>query len=109
MHFIVWSSNNYMNTCKTSDLIRLYTCKSVATKTGLLRNRKPILAGVLVYAVIKMKEKKINASSATIIYISHLTLPGFPPLSVQRLHKCRVTAFLFLFIWKFNGNSYLNH
>ena len=51
-----------MNTYKTSDLIRLYTCKSklvsVATKTGLLRNRKPTLAEVLVYAVIKMKEKK---------------------------------------------------
>ena len=50
-----------MNTYKTSDLIRLYTCKSelvsVATKTGLLRNRKPTLAEVLVYAVIKMKEK----------------------------------------------------
>ena len=63
----------YMNTYKTSDLIRLYTCKSklvsMATKTGLLRNRKPTLAEVLVYAVIKMKEKKINASSATIIYI----------------------------------------
>ena len=51
-----------MNTYKTSDLIRLYTCKSklvsVATKTGLLRNRKPTLAKVLVYAVIKMKEKR---------------------------------------------------
>ena len=72
-----------MNTYKTSDLIILYTCKSklvsMATKTGLLRNRKPTLAGVLVYAVIKMKEKQINASSATIIYISHLTLPGFTP------------------------------
>ena len=51
-----------MDTYKTSDLIRLYTCKSklvsVATKTGLLRNRKPTLTEVLVYAVIKMKEKK---------------------------------------------------
>ena len=51
-----------MNTYKTSDLIRLYTCKfklvSVATKPGLLRNRKPTLTEVLVYAVIKMKEKK---------------------------------------------------
>ena len=50
-----------MNTYKTSDLIRLYTCKSklvsVATKkTGLLRNRKPILFEVLVYAVIKIKK-----------------------------------------------------
>ena len=48
-----------MNTYKTSDLIRLYTCKSklvsVATKTGLRRNRKPTLAGVLVYAVIKIR------------------------------------------------------
>ena len=98
-----------MNTYKTSYLIRLYTCKSklvsVATKTGLLRNRKPALAEVLVYAVIKMKEKQINASSATIIYISHLTLPGFTPLSVQRLDQCRVAAFLFLFIC----DAYLNH
>ena len=83
-----------MNTYNTLDLIRLYTCKSklvsVATKTGLLRNRKPTLAEVLVYAVIKMKEKKINASSAT----SDLTLPGFTPLSVQRLQGA---AFLFSF------------
>ena len=88
-----------MNTYKTSDLIRFYTCKSklvsVATKTGLLRNRKPNLAEVLVYAVIKMKEEQINASSAAIIYISHLTLPGFTPLSVQRLHQCRVAVFFF--------------
>ena len=100
-----------MNTYKTSDLIRLYTCTcksklvSVATKTDSLRNRKPTLAEVLVYAVIKMKEKQINASSATIIYISHLTLPGFTPLSVQRLDQCRVAAFLFLFIC----DAYLNH
>ena len=49
-----------MNTCKTTDLIRLYTCKSklvsVATKTDLLRNRKPTLVEVLVYAVIKIKK-----------------------------------------------------
>ena len=81
----------YMNTYKTSDLIRLYTCKSklvsVATKTGLLRNRKPTLVEVLVYAVIKIKKflvdknflskwrrKKNNASSATVSFTFH-TLP----------------------------------
>ena len=80
-----------MNTYKTSDLIRLYTCKSKHVHVaGLLRNRKPTLAEVLVYAVIKMKEKKINAASAT----SDLTLPGFTPLSVQRLQG---VAFLFSF------------
>ena len=102
-----------MNTYKTSDLIRLFTCNSklvsVATKTGLLRNRKPTLAEVLVYALIKMKEKQINASSATIIYISHLTLPRFTPLSVQRLDQCRVAAFLFLLICDAYMYMYLNH
>ena len=88
-----------MDTYKTSYLIKRYTCKSklvsVATKTGLLRNRTPTLAEVLVYAVIKMKEKQINASSTTIIYISHLTISGFTRLSVQRLDQCRVAAFFF--------------
>ena len=95
-----------MNTYKTSDLIRLYTCKSklvsVATKTGLLRNRKTTLAEVLVYVVIKMKEKKS---------MRHPQLQTLPYLD-SRLCPCsgyRVQLFFFLLIWKFNGNAYLNH
>ena len=101
-----------MNTYKTSDLIRLYTCKSklvsVTTKTGLLRNRKPTLAEVLVYAVIKMKEKQSMRHPQ-----QSFTFHTLPYLN-SHLCSCSgcinaVTAFLFLFIWKFNGNAYLNH